>query len=159
MHLADCETRADATLGDLFMQTSNSLLLEHLQALEVELHKPATRADAARLVALLHEAFKEFGRSGRTYTKAEILSSLPTDVQHSTVVADHFEMASLDAEVALLTYRSADLLADGTLDRFSMRASVWQFSDLGWQMRFHQGTPTSTFEPEHISGAKGSLMR
>lgn len=32
--------------------------------------------------------------------------------------------------------------AGGVLYRRTLRASVWQRTDSGWQMRFHQGAPT-----------------
>ena len=131
-----------------FMQSPEMSLLLLLQALEVELHKPATRSDATRLNALLHDDFREFGRSGGAYAKAEILSRLPAEVQHAVFVADRFEVRTIGESVALLTYRSAHRRADGTLDAFTLRSSVWQHSTLGWQMSFHQGTPTSPYEPE-----------
>ena len=71
---------------------------------------------------------------------------LPTEALRATVVADGFALRRLAEDVALLTYRSAHLLGDGTLDRFSRRASVWQCKGLSWQMRFHQGTPTAPWE-------------
>jgi hypothetical protein len=94
------------------MESSEASLLLLLQALEVELHKPAARSDATRLNALLHDDFREFGRSGAAYAKADILSRLPAEVQHAVVVADCFEVRRLGEAVALLTYRSAHRLAD-----------------------------------------------
>lgn len=133
------------------MESSETSLLLLLQALEVELHKPAARSDATRLNALLHDDFREFGRSGAAYAKADILSQLPAEVQRAVVVADCFEVRRLGEAVALLTYRSAHQLADGTLDRFTLRSSVWERSTLGWQMSFHQGTPTAPYEPAEPS--------
>ena len=131
-----------------FMQSPEMSLLLLLQALEVELHKPAARSDATRLNALLHDDFREFGRSGGDCAKAEILLRLPAEVQHAVFVADRFEVRAIGESVALLTYRSAHRQADGTLDAFTLRSSVWEHSTLGWQMSFHQGTPTSPYEPE-----------
>lgn len=125
---------------------SDSSLLERLQALEVELHKPAARSSYSRLDALLHADFREHGRSGSVYSKADILSRLPAVAEHAVVVADQFELRPIGDSVALLTYRAAHQLADGTLDRFSLRVSVWERSEQGWQMRFHQGTPTAPYE-------------
>lgn len=129
------------------MQAADTPLLLLLQALEVELHKPAARSDANRLDVLLHDDFREFGRSGAFYVKADILSRLPAQAQHAVVVADRFEVRRLGEFVALLTYRSAHQLPDGALDRFTLRSSVWEHSTLGWQMSFHQGTPTAPYEP------------
>ena len=132
------------------MQPSDASLLLLLQALEVELHKPAARSDATRLHALLHDDFREFGRSGVSYTKTDTLSQLPAEAQHAVVVADHFEMTRLSEGVALLTYRSAHRQADGTVDRYTLRTSVWVHSVLGWQMSFHQGTPTAPYKPAEL---------
>ena len=134
------------------MTPDDALLLQQLVALEVELHKPSARRDAARLDALLHDDFVEFGRSGSASTKADVLSRLPAEAQRATVFADRFALRRLADDVALLTYRSAHRLADSTLDRFSMRASVWQRTGLGWQMSYHQGTPTVPYEPESGPG-------
>ena len=111
------------------------------------MHKPAARGDATRLSELLHDDFREVGRSGSPYTKADILSLLPLEAQPAVVVADRFGLRRLGEDVALLTYRSAHLLADGTLDRHTLRASVWERSARGWQMSFHQGTPTQPDTP------------
>jgi hypothetical protein len=32
--------------------------------------------------------------------------------------------------------------ADGSRHRHTLRSSLWQRSSRGWQLRFHQGTPT-----------------
>jgi hypothetical protein len=129
------------------MQSSETSLLLLMRALEVELHKPAARSDVTRLNALVHDNFQEFGRSGVAYAKADILSRLPAQELHAVVVADRFEVRRLGEDVAPLTYRSADQLANGTLDSFTLRSSVWERSALGWQMSFHQGTPTAPYEP------------
>lgn len=130
------------------MQSSEKSLLLLLQTLEVELHKPATRTDAARLNTLLHDDFREFGRSGGAYAKAEILSRLPAEVQQAVFVSDRFKVRAIGESIALLTYRSAHQQADGTLYAFTLRSSVWERSTLGWQMSFHQGTPTEPYELE-----------
>ena len=130
------------------MPRTEPQLLALLQAFEVELHQPAVRSDAARLDALLHEDFREFGRSGADYTRERILLHLLAASARATVVADRFEVRRLADAVALLTYRSAHRLADGTLDRFTLRSSIWLHSPGGWQMSFHQGTPTDPYEPE-----------
>lgn len=122
-------------------------LLHHLKALEIELHEPSVRCDAARLDELIHQEFVEFGRSGATYTKEALLARLSTATDHPKVVADNFSIRVLATDVALLTYRSAQMLADGTLHRVALRSSIWQQSGSGWQMSFHQGTPTEPNGP------------
>ena len=129
------------------MQQSDASLLRQLKALEVELHQPVARRDAARLDALLHHDFYEFGRSGASYAKADIVANLLAAAEHVPVVADNFLVRRLADDVALLTYRSAHALPDGTLHRHTLRSSIWQRSGDGWQMSFHQGTPTEPFGP------------
>lgn len=123
-----------------------STLLDTLRLLEVELHRPAARRSAARLSQLLHEDFREIGRSGTVFSKADILVRLPAEAQPADVVSDCFELRELGADLALLTYRSAHRQADGSLHRFTWRSSLWQRGEQGWQMSFHQGTPTDPFE-------------
>lgn len=143
--LAICLTIAIGPQLTPNMTASDTSLLERLQALEVELHKPAARSSLSRLDALLHDDFREHGRSGSVYSKADILARLPAVAEHAVVVADQFELHPIRESAALLTYRSAHQLADGTLERFTLRVSVWERAKHGWQMRFHQGTPTAQF--------------
>jgi hypothetical protein len=49
------------------------MLLEELRTLETELHKDETRRNRKRMETLLHPDFVEFGRSGRRYTRADVL--------------------------------------------------------------------------------------
>lgn len=117
-------------------------LLIHLRDLEVALHQPDVRSDTERLDELLHDSFVEFGRSGRSYNKADILRELPLQRPSGTLWSQDFSVVEIAAGVALLTYRSADLDANGEMSRHTLRASLWQRTARGWQMRFHQGTPT-----------------
>jgi hypothetical protein len=120
--------------------------LETLRALEVALHQPSVRRDRGQLERLLHPDFREFGRSGRAYDRAELLELLTQEPQPDQVWSQDFALQLLAAGVALLTYRSARVTADGTLERHSNRSSVWQLTSEGWRMLFHQGTPTAPFE-------------
>jgi hypothetical protein len=124
-------------------------LLETLRALEVALHQPSVRRDRGQLDQLLHPDFREFGRSGRVYDRAEmleLLAGLPQEPQPDEVWSQDFALQPLAAGSALLTYRSARVTADGTLERHTNRSSVWQLTSEGWRMLFHQGTPTAPFE-------------
>jgi len=120
-------------------------LLEELRGLETEMHLGPTRRNRERMLALLHPDFVEFGRSGRRYSLEEILTELTGDsgIAFPVIRSWGFELAALAEGVALLTYVSAHEHADGKLHRHSLRSSVWVRTDSGWQVRFHQGTPTS----------------
>ena len=130
----------------------NALLTE-LQALETELHRGETRADVARLDALLHDDFLEIGRSGRIHDKATTFASPPAGGGGVTLIADRFDATLLAEDVALLTYRSAQVHDDGRQDAFTLRASLWMRSSRGWQVRLHQGTPTAPFDPSLPDGS------
>lgn len=120
-------------------------LLHHLRELEVALHQPDVRRDPARLDELLHESFAEFGRSGRSYSRADILEFLRNEVPQGPVWSQEFTVTEIAEGIALLTYKSAYVDANGELRHHSLRSSLWQCTTRGWQMRFHQGTPTDAF--------------
>ncbi len=117
-------------------------LLQTLQALEVELHRTETRRELARLDELLHPDFEEYGRSGRSYSRDEMLAEFQTGSELAPIVAWDFAMARLYDGLGLLTYKSAHVSPSGELYRHTLRSSLWIRTAIGWQMRFHQGTPT-----------------
>ena len=116
-------------------------LLNELQALEVELHHPGVRCSRARLEQLLHPDFHEVGRSGRPYDRETVVGYLASLEVHPVVASDGFALVELGPEVALLTYRSAHIESGKGLVNHTLRSSVWVQSSLGWQLRYHQGTP------------------
>jgi hypothetical protein len=120
-------------------------LLSILTALECELQEPETRKDAGRIDELLHPSFTEFARAGDVYTRAQLLEHLAREARMTKTHSRDFGVELLAADVALLTYKSAQLCADGSLDRHTLRSSVWKLGTSGWQMVFHQGTPTQSF--------------
>lgn len=118
-------------------------LLDELKALETELHKNEARRNRKRMETLLHPDFVEFGRSGRRYTRADVMEEFGADGALPDVHADNFDLVVLREGAALLTYVSAHTDATGDLNRRTLRSSIWVRTAVGWQMRFHQGTPTS----------------
>ncbi len=125
--------------------TAPQELLELIRNLEVTLHQPAVRSDKARLEALLHSDFVEYGRSGRTYNKLEMLAHLEQESLTTAVWSQDFHLTLPAFSVALLTYKSAHVNTQGELSHHALRSSLWQFTETGWQLRFHQGTPIATF--------------
>lgn len=115
-------------------------LLATLSALERELQRPATRADRARLDALLHDEFAEVGRSGARYSKADVLARLPQENAAIDLRTDGFALRRLAPGAALLAYRSAQALPDGALERHTLRTSIWLRTGQGWRLLHHQGT-------------------
>lgn len=121
-------------------------LLFTLRELECELHQPKCRGDRERLEQLLAPDFREFGRSGATYTRHDTLAMLPSETQVPQIHAQDFVVKQLSDSIALLTYRSAHVNPSGDLFRHTNRSSIWRLNSSGWQMVFHQGTPTDPFD-------------
>jgi len=122
---------------------SADALLDAVKALEVELHQGTTRANRSRMDELLHADFIEFGRSGTVWTRQATLDEFGAGGDGAPRIhADRFALHALGDALALLTYRSAHVNADGSRHRHTLRSSLWQRSARGWQLRFHQGTPT-----------------
>ena len=134
------------------------VLLETLRALETALHQPQVRSDRARLDRLLHRRFREFGRSGHIYTRAEILAEFSHQPQTYAIWSQEFQVEPLSEGLALLTYKSAHIDSEGKLERHTIRSSLWQLTRCGWQMLFHQGTPTEPF-PRAASSLCGLSAR
>jgi len=118
-------------------------LLEELKRLETELHKNETRRNPRRMETLLHPDFIEFGRSGMRYSRAEILTEFGKGNVLPVIQSCNFEGVVLGDGVALLTYVSAHVDDGGNTHRQSLRSSIWVRTEVGWQMRFHQGTPAN----------------
>jgi hypothetical protein len=119
------------------------MLLEELRTLETELHKHETRRNRKRMETLLHTDFVEFGRSGRRYTRADVLEEFGAGSVLPAIHSRHFALVVLAEGVALLTYLSAHMDARGNPHRHTLRSSIWVRTAVGWQIRFHQGTATT----------------
>jgi hypothetical protein len=122
-------------------------LLELISSLEISLHQPAVRCDTGRLQALLHPDFVEVGRSGQSYNKGQMVQHLVQESLSTAIWSQDFKLVMPAFSVALLTYQSAHIGTEGQLTHHAARSSLWQFTDMGWQLRFHQGTPVAAFIP------------
>ncbi len=121
--------------------------LEVLTRLERQLHRPDVRSDPRALGERLHPAFREFGCSGRTYTRDDVLAEFAAAPPAYAVVSQDYAVEALGPDLALLTYRTAHVAAGGGLERHVWRSSLWQRTAAGWQLRFHQGTLAPGFAP------------
>lgn len=119
---------------------------EAVKQLEVELHQPMVRSDAERARTLLHKSFVECGRSGRIFNRNEILEELSEEKSGVSIWSQDFVGEEISDGVILLTYLSTHINSNGELSRHTFRSSLWQQTPHGWQVRFHQGTPTATFD-------------
>ncbi|AKE13056.1 RNase H [Serratia liquefaciens] len=111
------------------------------------LHQPLLRNDSVTVEKLLHDDFEEIGRSGQRYNKGHTIAALQEETGQVPIYAENFKLSTIAEGVVLLTYRSFQRGADGNVTRSTFRSSIWLRSssenDDHWQMRFHQGTPTT----------------
>ena len=113
-------------------------IANHLEALESEFLTNATRKNAERVGSLLAESFREFGSSGRVYSKDDIISTLQDEVPVFISLSD-YEMTLLSAGVALVTFQSHKEQQNGP-PIVPLRSSIWIQDNDCWRMIFHQGT-------------------
>ncbi len=116
----------------------NETLSQELRELEESLLQADIRK-SNRLVELLDDRFIEYGSSGRTYTKADLVETLQAE---SPVVqtASDFSTTQLSPDVALLTYR---IHRHSDPPVHTLRSSIWRRADGRWRMVFHQATVTT----------------
>ena len=114
-------------------------------ALERGLLDPTTRHLLEWLERTLAEDMTEFGKSGRAYSRGEIIQSLVGEARSPVAL---FAIAGprlteLASDVVLLTYRLEPLVLGGSKPTAaSLRSSIWRKRDGRWQLVFHQGTAT-----------------
>jgi hypothetical protein len=111
--------------------------LATLRQLEESLWRTETRFDHGHMDAILAPDFTEFGRSGRTYSRAECLA-VAAEQFVARLPLQNFEVRPIDGNSVLVTYVSE--VGSGPVLRAN-RSSIWTRHGKGWWLRFHQGTP------------------
>jgi len=117
--------------------------METIIKLELLLLKHEVRGYTKQLEALIHPSFQEIGYSGKCYTKKEVLKALTSQKSTPNIHTEDFSVTPISSTVALLTYKSTNIEADGTLTKFALRSSLWKKSGDTWQIVFHQATATN----------------
>jgi hypothetical protein len=110
---------------------------ETLEKLEESMWITGSRGDKAFMERTLSPDFFEFGCSGRTYTRVEILAQPIQKIKAKLPLKD-VRITPLAHDVVLVTYVSQVM---GASLQICNRASIWTRTPTGWQLRFHQGTP------------------
>ena len=112
-----------------------------LTAMEESLWRVVTRFDTDYMERILAADFIEFGRSGKTYTRLECLAIGKEPIRVRLPLGD-LCVVQLGPNTAHVTYISED---HGNQDRTERanRSSIWSRTVDGWELRFHQGTPTT----------------
>jgi hypothetical protein len=114
---------------------------KELEDLEIALLRSDVRK-SNRVAELLADEFIEFGASGRTFTKAQIIASLQTESAAERSV-NELKVRVLAPHLALVTYR---VHRNAQPNVESLHSSIWQQRNGQWQMVFHQGTPCSALQ-------------
>lgn len=110
---------------------------EKLKELEESLWIAETRFDLDYMESILLPGFFEFGRSGKIYTRDEILSA-SYSIINAKLPLKNFKVNIVTEAVALVTYISE--VQYGELETGN-RSSLWLKTSDGWKLQFHQGTP------------------
>ena len=105
---------------------------ERVVALERDLLTDAVRSDPSAVAALLHPDWIEIGRSGRLWTREEMLAVIAPLTE--PVGLDIVSVGRVDEATILLLWRAV------TDHRSTLRSSLWVRVAGDWRQRFHQGT-------------------
>jgi hypothetical protein len=113
-------------------------ILTELSRLEPIFHWPPAEMTRANLERMTVEDFWEVGASGRRYSRDFVFGVL--EQRRSAPQSNQWEISELycrklAGEVYLLTYT---LLQDNT--RLTRRATIWERTQEGWKIIYHQGT-------------------
>lgn len=109
--------------------------------LEEAMWRGETRFDLIFQETRFAPDFFEFGRSGRVYSRKQIILSDTGEIKAKLPLED-LSIRLLDEKTAHVTYNS-HVEYDGVVEH-ARRSSIWSRVEEGWVMRFHQGTP---YEP------------
>ena len=110
-----------------------------LQALEESMWRSETRFDRAYMEAVLHPGFTEVGRSGRIFSRDEVLDMPHVDIRVE-IPRSTFEVSEIAEGVALIGYQT---IPSDSMHGAAHRASVWVDGGARWLLRYHQGTPVA----------------
>jgi hypothetical protein len=113
-----------------------------LTGLEEAMWRSATRFDPQFQNERFAEDFMEMGRSGRVYSREQVISLESREIR-AVLPLHGLTLRALDESTAQLTYNSQ--VQYGEVVEYARRSSIWSRTRRGWVMRFHQGTP---YEPE-----------
>lgn len=122
-------------------------LQDEIIALELELLKPEVRRSPSELNRLISDDFLEFGGSGKSFGKQEVLKRLPQESPPEFSSRD-FQLRPLSDNIVQLIYKATMLKAGAAQISYSLRSSLWQHNGDHWQMLFHQGTLCPPFDKE-----------
>ena len=110
-----------------------------LRELEEQLFDSVVRKNYEMVSSRLADDFREFGSSGRIFTKEEILAQLANE-RGIEISAVDFQAKAIARDAVLVTYRAVQVDPVSGTSAASLRSSIWVWRGARWQMLFHQGT-------------------
>ena len=113
-------------------------MITSLHALELTLWTRETRFDRTLMDQTFAPDFHEFGRSGRRYTREQLLFNA-SEAHDIDATLHDFALHALSETITQTTYNSEVRTPTGT--EWANRSSIWDRTSGRWQLRFHQGTP------------------
>jgi hypothetical protein len=128
--------------------TTPPLSLEDQAALielEESMWREETRFDLVFQEQRFASDFVEFGRSGRTYTREQIIRTEASPIQ-AKLPLPNLQVRALDVNTVLITYDS-EANYEGVVE-YAHRSSIWSRIEGHWVMRFHQGTAYHPSSPQ-----------
>lgn len=118
----------------------STISMEEIFSLEKQLHSFEVRSSKDKISKLLADDFIEYGSSGKTWSRDDVLSRLPTEDGRTRIESFNFRANQLTNTLVLVTYISKRISEDTATTEF-LRSSIWQLINNEWKMKFHQGTP------------------
>jgi len=116
------------------MMAETEALGKLLFELEKQLMDAEFRRDRKRVSSLLHQDFREFGASGRVWSREAILDLLHMEPTYPSPDIVDFNVVGIVPTAALVTYCAVRGSSS------SLRSSVWVKDGGEWRILFHQGT-------------------
>lgn len=113
-------------------------ILEELKAREPIFHRPELGTTRADYEGMMDLNFWEVGASGRRYSREYVVAELEKRQQHPVHdiwETSEFHCRELAPSLYLLTYT----LIQNKI-RKTRRTTLWQRTEVGWKIIFHQGT-------------------
>ncbi|AJD89734.1 hypothetical protein JMA_04170 [Jeotgalibacillus malaysiensis] len=101
---------------------------------EKELLDNTKRLSLKDLDRLIHEDFLEFGKSGGTFRKSDLMTEGGAGTIEVEVLG--FDVRPLSEDTVQAIYQSRNQVSGEVANR----CSIWKRERVGWQMIFHQGT-------------------
>ncbi len=100
--------------------------------LERSLLTDQVRADPAAVAALLHPQWCEIGRSGRLWTRDDMIERIGPLAE--PVELEVIAVSRIGPDTVLLVWRAE------SAEHRALRSSLWVRDRGEWRQRFHQGT-------------------